>query len=342
MKYRSSKPCGSRYRALRLVNGFTLVELLVVIAIIGVMVAILLPAIQAARASARRSHCQNNLRQIAVAALGFHDAKGHFPGGMDQRLFPSAPSYRGVSLFAALLPFLEESNLAATWNLEDPLLNASGGEAARTATLQPVLLCPSDLTTKNPVQKEGLYYALGSYGGNGGRHSYFPDLATVDGMFHTTGSASEPKSGQQPVKLAMVTDGTTHTLLIGERSRFDPNYQSFVDIGWTQYDLPGWGWWGAATSRRAIGHVTLSSAVPINYQLPVGYANRQSATPPINIPGDLNAYSDRRLSAFGSEHSGGANFAMADGSVRFLDETLALELLQALSTRGAADSHELP
>lgn len=336
------KPPTSRCRRMRSVVGFTLVELLVVIAIIGVLVAILLPAIQAARASARRTHCQNNLRQIAVAALNFHDAKGHFPGGMEQRLFSNAPSFRGVALFAALLPFLEESNLAATWDLDDPLQNAVGGEAARTATLQPVLLCPSDLLTKNPVQKDGLYYALGSYGGNGGRRSYFPDIATVDGMFHTTGPASEPKSGQQPVKLAMVTDGTSHTLLVGERSRFDTNYQSFVDIGWTQYDLLGWGWWGAATSRRAIGHVTMSSVVPINYQLPVGYANRQNAMPPINVPGDLNAYSDRRLSAFGSEHGGGANFAMADGSVRFLDESLQLELLQALSTRGSADPVETP
>ena len=125
----------------------------------------------------------------------------------------SEPRYRGMSLFVYLLPYLESSNLGSLWNYDDPAVNTVGGAEALSATIEPLFLCPTDVVPKNPVERNGVYYALSSYGGNGGRFSYFPDQATVDGLFHTTGAASEPEAGQSPVKIAQVTDGTAHTLL---------------------------------------------------------------------------------------------------------------------------------
>src|SRR3954469_149510 len=112
--------------------GFTLVELLVVIAIIGVLVALLLPAVQAARGAARPVQCTNHQRQLAIAAHQFHDANKNFPPGVYQLKFASAPQFRGVSLYVKLLPYLEQAALAASWDEADPLNNTLGGASAKT------------------------------------------------------------------------------------------------------------------------------------------------------------------------------------------------------------------
>src|SRR5262249_16648336 len=100
----------------RTCRAFTLVELLVVIAIIGVLVALLLPAVQMAREAARRTQCTNQLRQLAIAAHEFHDTNQAFPPGVFQLKFSAAPQYRGVSLYVKLLPYLEQVNLAQGWD----------------------------------------------------------------------------------------------------------------------------------------------------------------------------------------------------------------------------------
>src|SRR4051812_28335456 len=104
-------------------TAFTLVELLVVIAIIGVLVALLLPAVQAAREAARRMQCINHERQLAMATHQFHDTNKAFPPGVHQLKFSAAPQYRGTSLYVKLLPYLEQAGLAAGWDETDPLNN---------------------------------------------------------------------------------------------------------------------------------------------------------------------------------------------------------------------------
>ena len=126
------------------------------IAIIGVLVALLLPAVQAARDAARRMQCASHVRQLALAAHNFHDVHGRFPPGVNQLKFTAAPQFRGVSVFVKLLPYLEQSNLAQNWDENDPLTNTAGGAAAKTAQKIKVLLCPADVIPQNPVASGGL------------------------------------------------------------------------------------------------------------------------------------------------------------------------------------------
>ena len=321
-------------------RAFTLVELLVVIAILGVLIALLLPAIQAAREAGRRTQCANQLRQLGVAANACASASRAFPPGIMQWFFNSSVTFRGIPLFVYLLPNMEHSGLYDAWQFGDPMLNATKDEASNTAVVMPNLVCPSDEIAQNPIvfAMGGWTYALGSYGGNGGTRSYFPTSATADGVFQTTGPASEPRANQSAVRPEDISDGLSHTLLFGERSHYDPNYKSFNEQGWGEL-LDQWGWWAASTDRKMIGHVTMSGYVPINYQLPFSYGNRAGQAPPADTFAEFQAtYVDMRICAFGSCHPGGANFCFADGSGQFLASETELETLQALCTRADSDN----
>src|SRR5262245_23186304 len=125
-------------------RGFTLIELLVVIAIIAVLIGLLVPAVQKVRAAAARIQCGNNFRQLGLAAHQYQDVYRTFPPGVSQAQYPSAPQYRGYTLFVYLLPYVEQDNLYRQWDFTTPLNNASGGTGARTATVLPLLLCPAD------------------------------------------------------------------------------------------------------------------------------------------------------------------------------------------------------
>src|SRR5262249_34259346 len=155
---------------------------------------------------------QNNLKQLGLAAHNYHGQWGRFPAGVNQMPFATAPKFRGVTLFVYLAPFMEQDNLTKEWDLIDPLNNTqlpAPGSTAKTATVVPILLCPTDIINgPNPVDGgSNRWYALTSYGGNGGSRSYDPKAATNDGIFYVIGPGSETAPNGKSIRMADVYDG---------------------------------------------------------------------------------------------------------------------------------------
>lgn len=317
-------------------SAFTLIELLVVIAISAVLVGLLLPAVQKVREAANRTICTNNLKQLALAAHHHHDAKQKFPTGVHTVNKMADGRYaNGTTWEVELLPHLEQENLQKKWDYTDYSKNVAGGPSALTAQVLPVLLCPSDLRPSPPVVHFHNailpeyawaygYYGPCSYGGNAGKRSFPMDRVTRDGIFFQ----------DSRTRLRDVTDGTSNTLFFGERSHRD---LEFNRINLPYDPLPNYGTWSVAffIFGGSLPHHLRSTPVPINYQVP---STDRYQVPPTG--GDTRV--DDRLCAFGSGHPGGANFAIADGSVRFLSEQTNLTTLQALSTRAGGEVFERP
>jgi prepilin-type N-terminal cleavage/methylation domain-containing protein len=310
-------------------RAFTLIELLVVIAIIALLMAMLLPAIQKVRAAADRMRCGSNLRQLCIAAHNYHLDYNRFPPGVYLMPFATAPRFRGITLFVYLAPYLEQDNAVKGWDLVDPLNNTqlpTPGAGSRTATKVPVYLCPSDQIDTNPVDTgSNRWYALTSYGGNGGSRSYDPLLAANDGVFFVIGPGSQTAPQGKAVRIEAIHDGTSHTALFGERSHTDPNNDAAAGTvvppsGQFFNKMNNVGYWANSGGRLAAGDVTMSAWVPINYRVP---------TPPAATFADH----ERRVNAFGSLHPGGANFVSADGSVHFVRESIEPEMLRRYCVR---------
>lgn len=303
-------------------RAFTLVELLVVIAIIGILVALLLPAIQAAREAARRTECINNLKQIGIALHGYHDSLGRFPPGrMSCDGWTGGPcagktwvQKPGTSGFVMLLPYLEEQGLYDLFGgfklgAVYPV-GAPGGTAWRTSEVDQAMktrpdfyVCPSDVSERRRGNDATSSYAFNhgsrgpSYGmsqtqlkhGNTGLFNYLSAYAMFD-----------------------VLDGTSNTLVVGE-----------VLDAHTRESSNRW-----VVAGRHLDSLR-STENPLN-------------TPPGTGPYTLNAYGYRCNGAFGSEHPGGGNFLLCDGQVRFFDDSIDMYLYRALSTRSGAEAVDLP
>jgi prepilin-type N-terminal cleavage/methylation domain-containing protein/prepilin-type processing-associated H-X9-DG protein len=306
-------------------KGFTLIELIVVAAILTVMIGLLLSAAQRVREAGNRITCQNNLKQLALAALHHEALKGKFPTGVH------ISDTKGTTWESELLPFVDQSNLQTALVEIDPDEDAAAGTSAPTAQVIKLLNCPSDPLPK-PVDHCpacGELYAVGSYGGNAGRRFLAGDKATRDGIFF-------PDS---KIRVQEVSDGASNTLFFGERSHRDEDYDpaalQYAPVEY--YPLRGLGKWANFCFPA---HHFLSSAVPINYQMPPG-----SSTSADHVTKGSPSAADHvkeRIDAFGSGHPGGANFALVDGSVRFLSDQIPLTTLQALSTRAGGEVAEEP
>jgi prepilin-type processing-associated H-X9-DG protein len=310
--------------------AMTLVELLVAVAIIGLLVALLLPAVQAARESARRAHCINNVRQLGLAAHHHHDVNKRFPTGARMSTVVEGRPTDGTNLFVEMLLYFEQDNLHRRWDYKDNRNNATGGLGATQAQIVEMLLCPTDplpgrvmesTAAATPLWSSG-YFGMSSYGGNAGKRSVNPgappDFLGIsrDGVFFLDSS----------VCLKDITDGSSMTLLFGERFHQDPEFDRLRPVLLPGVEsIGGIGRWGYVANVGAMAHVTLHTPVEINYQTPPGADQLQD-----------------RVCAFGSGHPRGANFAFADGSARFIAEELPLESLQALSTRAGDDAVEMP
>jgi prepilin-type N-terminal cleavage/methylation domain-containing protein/prepilin-type processing-associated H-X9-DG protein len=305
-------------------RGFTLIELLVVIAIIAVLIALLLPAVQAARAAARRIQCTNNLKQLALAANNYHDVSGCFPGASYTSTLNNPPHWstypEGFSCFVRMLPYFEQTAMfnAANFNLNGgDIANVTIGGVRLSA-----LICPADTNndsyplpatrasasgvvpgwsfnwaTNMTPTPAGFTQAFTSYAGNAGTFTFgFSNLMSPTVLNQFNGTIYNDSA----VGIKDVTDGTSNTFLWGEHSK---GQLYILDPGYAVSD-------GSWNSGRWYD-VLFATMYPLN----LGYGNSPAG---ITLVG--SSYYDP--TAAGSLHPGGANFAMCDGSVRFVKNSI--------------------
>jgi prepilin-type N-terminal cleavage/methylation domain-containing protein len=321
-------------------RGFTLVELLVVIAIIGILVALLLPAIQATREAARRMQCANNLKQIGLALHGYHSARNELPYGSDY------PFLRGTTWAVRIFPYMEFAATLKQLDLEKMPSEPPNDRVA--ATVLPGFACPSDPRAAKPIMDSrgnspafgvnvnpsssmGLWYP-GSIGPTAPDGCPFcPDPVPSSENYccqgcnwGTFGSAMYPgvcpgntpegntvgMFGRYPkaIKLKEVRDGLSHTIMVGETLPGDCIFNGVFCINFP----------------------VASTEIPLNI-----FESDQGSF-------DQSVWSWARVSGFKSKHRQGVNFLMGDGSAHFFADSTDYRLVNNLGTRAGSEPAGLP
>ena len=310
-------------------RGFTLVELLVVIAIIGVLVALLLPAVQAAREAARRSQCANNLKQLGLGLLNYERAVRSFPPGIIG-VQPDAGPMR-LPWAIHLYPHLEELNLYTRFTfagegccymtMSQP--KNCDGISSPAATAISVMQCPSD--GMDPIWRwqTACYLAKGNYG------AFFGDVTIMAPFQANSGHHAHAFTYNRPLRLAMVRDGTSHTFALGEmlKGTNDPlDYRGcyFID------NSPG----SQIYTRYSPNSSSPDSMYP-------GYCNTAMNLPNQNLPCTFGT-SAEQSGISRSHHAGGVQVVMCDGSVHFIDDEISLTIWQALGSIANGEVVTLP
>jgi prepilin-type N-terminal cleavage/methylation domain-containing protein/prepilin-type processing-associated H-X9-DG protein len=329
-------PC-DRLRAVckRKRNAFTLVELLVVIAIIGILVALLLPAVQAAREASRRSSCQNNMRQFGIAMQNYYSAFKVYPPNSpwwvdNMHVFPKD---RKGSMLVKLLPYLEETAIHDRLDLNGDVIDQFKKNVDLRQVVLRVVRCPSDAFPS--LSEEPTYnppgHAVTNYAPTVGAQKTFSyqeccpepagNLFETEQDFHadthemylTSGMFS--RSGWSAT-IEQIPDGTSKTIAMGEVLP-DCNFE-FIRFGW-------WESWP----------MYVGTAPPINYD------SCRKTEPPFGAEQDCGTFFNYNTSSgFKSRHPGGANFTLADGSVQFISENIDYRNYQRLGDRQDAEAIE--
>jgi type II secretory pathway pseudopilin PulG len=287
--------------------------LLVVIAIIAILIALLVPAVQKVRAAAARVECQNNLKQIGLALHNHHSDFRRFPAGLSVGLGPmggsgsinpasncpkcSEPPVPGIwgSWLTMILPYVEQENLFKQLDLTSREYGYCAGADSPGATVVPMYICPSDYVPQQTIQYSTYFFGVNSYFANAGTKAWPVTSASLNGVMYYNSS----------VRLEHITDGTSNTLLAGERYSHDAGIQD-ADLA----DTRGWAWTNANSGEDHLG----DTSAPINSTAAV-------------------IGNEARKNNFGSGHDGGANFVLCDASVRFFSDqsSMAVANWQRLS-----------
>lgn len=324
-------------------RGFTLIELLVVIAIIAILIALLVPAVQKVRAAAAMTQCKNNLKNVALATHGYHDTKkslpyGEGPGSSQVNGAPgSSATARGCCWGVwqtLILPFIEQQQMF------DKYVNLSGSDDAGraitgttsnrlrygdspnvdfvTSKRLAVLTCPSDIINPGAIVTGGLPITSHNYVANyGNTNNYQVDIttpATVKYLGAPFGFAPDIK------KLISIVDGTSNTLMFSETVQGKGS------------DLRGFTWWAPGAQ--------FTSFYPPNTSSPDIVTQNCTNTPAENLPCVDNGGAWNILAAR-SRHPGGVNVAMCDGTVRFVPQSITIDVWRALSTIAGNESVNL-
>jgi len=321
-------------------NAFTLVELLVVIAIIGILVAMLLPAVQAAREAARRMQCSNNLKQIALAIHTYSGSFGSVPINYRPSGITYQSTYKTYSWMQAILPYIEMGMLYDSMDQSQPLGTATGSQNAQVAeTVVSAYLCPSDAGNNGgllaersdgdttPAYSPDVERAVTNYKACCGNNFYsgttwayasptgrwagdYETLRHCNGVICSNSYGTNPsipaEVRENTTKPKQITDGLSNTIAIGEALP--------ADSCWT--------WWFCNNASVA------TCAIPLNYKGP-------------NYGTPAGARSWHNNWGFSSAHLGGGGFAMCDGSVTFISDNIDQEVYRAAATIDAGEVDQL-
>jgi prepilin-type N-terminal cleavage/methylation domain-containing protein len=299
--------------------GFTLVELLVVIAIIGVLVALLLPAVQAAREAARRMQCGTNLKQLGLAMHNYHDAHRSLPSGVIwEPSWPLGPM--GSTWITLILPYIEQGTLADGVVKNQGFGGATGGNVPIVREKLPFMLCSTDVESKNvnpmPAYPDGVY-AKGNYGANNGVGPMQPGgdplcracpIPRLPGLF----------MNNSKTRLAKIPDGTSHTVAVAELLK-GPDTGGSVGGGWQgvmHY------WEGPLYQHDRTPNTSVAD------ELRTGWCGTDRPFAPCIET--YNPYDEKLILSSRSAHAGGVHVGFADGSVHWIADEIPLTVWQNL------------